>query len=112
MPSTPKPTVVNEVVDPIGDRTAISQRKKVIPIDMGVLSHCVPLFLKLPMSSFFLQSMEMIGLPCCSKARQVLLMCSNWASRSGCEVPSMLFLFACKENPRSCKISANADFLI
>src|SRR6266699_5699090 len=42
MPSTPKPTVVNEVIDPIGDRTAISQRKKVIPIDMGVLSFCLP----------------------------------------------------------------------
>src|SRR6266536_1525402 len=54
----------------------------------------------------------MIGSPRCSNWLHFLLICSNWASRSGCEVPSIVFLLARKENPRSCKISARADFLI
>src|SRR6266487_2931705 len=74
--------------------------------------HSRPLFLKVPISSFFLQSTEMIGSPRCSNWLHFLLICSNWASRSGCEVPSIVFLLARKENPRSCKISARADFLI
>src|SRR5450755_4221308 len=74
--------------------------------------HSRPLFLKLPMSSFFLQSTEMIGWPCCSNALQVLLMCSNCSLRSGCTFPSMFFLLTCKENPRSCRISAKDDLRI
>ena len=73
--------------------------------------HSDPLFLKVPSSSFFLQSTEMIGSPRCSNCLPLLLICSNWASRSGCEVPSMVFLLARKANPRSCKMSASADFL-
>src|SRR5258708_36478856 len=54
----------------------------------------------------------MIGSPRCSNCLHWLLIRSNWASRSGCEVPSIVFLLARKETPRSCKISASADFLI
>src|SRR6266851_6253871 len=87
-----------------------------------VACHSAPLFLNWPSNSFFLQSTEMIGLPCCSNTWHVVWMCSNCASRSGCEVPSMFFLFARKEYPRarkilrivvsatSCPIRSNASF--
>jgi hypothetical protein len=59
--------------------------------------HSRPLFLKVPSSSFFLQSTEMIGLPSCSNCSHRSLICANWASRSSCEFPSMVFLFARSE---------------
>src|SRR6266700_5685577 len=53
--------------------------------------HSRPLFLKVPINSFFLQSTEIIGSPAPSNCLHRSLRCLNWASRSACEHPSMFF---------------------
>src|SRR5258708_29634515 len=74
--------------------------------------HSRPLFLKLPSSSFFLQSTEMIGAPFCREVVHALAMWANCAYRSACDFPSMVFLLARKETPCAWSTSARADFLM
>ena len=74
--------------------------------------HSRPLFLKLPINSFFLQSTEIIGARLVSNVWQVFLICKNCWSRSGCYDPSMFFLVALSEKPSEASTSARADFLM
>src|SRR3954454_1109545 len=93
--------VVDDVIDAVRSRLAISQVDEVVHVDNSVFPfgcHSLPLFLKLPMSSFFLQSTEIIGSPLRSKASQVCLMWRNWRSRSGCDTPRC---FSCWPSERT-----------
>src|SRR3954451_24460690 len=59
----------------------------------------VPAFLKLPISSFFLQSTDITGALSSIKDNAVLLINSNCSFLSGSLLPSSVFLFACKLYP-------------
>jgi len=61
--------------------------------------HSRPGVLNSPMSSFFLVSMLIAGCPAAIAALTVSLICRNWASRSGCCLPSNVLRADCKLNP-------------
>ena len=59
--------------------------------------HSCPGFLNSPTNSFFFVSTEITGWPPLDEsARTCRLMYSNWALRSGCDVPSRVLRLACK----------------
>ena len=61
--------------------------------------HSTPLFAKLPTNSFFFASTEMTGSPVAWNAATCSLMYPNWASRSGCCLPSTVLALPCKLYP-------------
>ena len=57
------------------------------------------MFAKLPTNSFFFASTEMTGSPDAWNALTCVLMYWNWASRSGCCLPSTVLALPCKLYP-------------
>jgi hypothetical protein len=75
--------LVDEVVDPNG--FGIARRPPLAP----AVSEVTDLL-------FFLVATEMTGWPLVWNLRTCRLMCSNWALRSGCELPSRVLRSDCK----------------
>src|SRR5215475_1449937 len=61
--------------------------------------HSRPLLAYSPTSSFFLVSMEITGSPASRNCCATVLMNPNWASRSGCDAPSLVLKTACNRYP-------------
>ena len=74
-----------QVVDAIGDGHAASEGTEVVVVDL--LGIAVPFWrrrlLNLPISSFFLVSMLMMGMFSLAPRRRRTVMCANWASLCG-----------------------------
>jgi hypothetical protein len=68
--------------------------------------------LEIPTNSFFLVSTEIAGSPWRRYARTRALMCSNWALRSGCRVPSIVLRLACRLYPNCWSSAATIRWLV
>src|SRR6266513_5476553 len=80
---------------------ALSPGKSCVRVATGwpVGRHCRPAFLNSPISSFFLVSTLITGSAVAWWALTCSLMYRNWASRSGCRVPSRVLALHCRLNP-------------
>ena len=87
--------IARQVVDAIRDVDPEIPTAKVVHADRQGrsfgLRHSWPGFLKFPTNSRFFASTEITGWPCFWNALTCLLMCRNWASRSGLSAPSESF---------------------